>query len=130
MRKHFLIQSLGLTIVGLCTLIASARADSNKPAKTTPSGPCAADIQKFCEDVPAGGGRIRECLDRHSLDLSDSCEKYRDDLRKNPTFQNACREDEEAYCFDVRGDKKKCLKAHMHDLSLNCQAKLQTREIK
>lgn len=36
-------------------------------------GPCMGDIQKLCKDVPAGAGRIAECLAQHRSELSDAC---------------------------------------------------------
>ena len=34
---------------------------------------CAADVQKFCGDVPAGFGRTGFCLGEHSAELSPAC---------------------------------------------------------
>jgi cysteine rich repeat protein len=34
---------------------------------------CAADVKKFCAQVKPGGGRIVECLEEHSKDVSDDC---------------------------------------------------------
>lgn len=35
---------------------------------------CGADIQKFCGNVRAGGGRIKDCLRQHKNDLSEACQ--------------------------------------------------------
>ncbi len=34
---------------------------------------CTGDIQKLCKEIPAGAGRIAECLAQHQSALSDSC---------------------------------------------------------
>ena len=49
-----------------------------KPA----SGPCLADIEKLCKGVPAGGGRIMECLAQHKSEISDECKMMMDSRQK------------------------------------------------
>src|SRR5437868_3131634 len=34
---------------------------------------CAAERDRFCKDLPAGGGRVANCIDEHSADLSARC---------------------------------------------------------
>ena len=34
---------------------------------------CAADVKNFCAQVKPGGGRIVECLEDHSKEISDEC---------------------------------------------------------
>lgn len=42
---------------------------------------CSSDILQYCAKVPAGGGRIYDCLEQHKATLTDEC-------RKNaPTFE-------------------------------------------
>lgn len=43
-----------------------ARAEAAKEA-------CKPDVERFCSGVAAGGGRIMECLQQHSGELSDAC---------------------------------------------------------
>lgn len=43
------------------------------PAAAEKSGPCAADVAKFCKDVKPGEGRIAACLKEHEKDLSQAC---------------------------------------------------------
>ena len=35
--------------------------------------PCMADVQKLCTDIPAGRGRVAECLTQHKAQLSEGC---------------------------------------------------------
>jgi multidrug efflux system membrane fusion protein len=58
-----------------------AGADATKGAATTAKSEarektrtaCAADVQKFCPNVERGRDGIRECLQAHAAELSDSC---------------------------------------------------------
>jgi Cysteine rich repeat len=34
---------------------------------------CKPDVEKFCQDVQPGGGRIIQCLRQHETELSDAC---------------------------------------------------------
>jgi hypothetical protein len=34
---------------------------------------CKPDVEKFCQNVQPGGGRIRQCLQQHEAELSDAC---------------------------------------------------------
>lgn len=34
---------------------------------------CEVDVKQFCPNVKPGGGRILQCLDEHSKEVSDSC---------------------------------------------------------
>ena len=37
---------------------------------------CMADVQKFCQGIPAGKGKIAACLKSHETELSDSCKEF------------------------------------------------------
>lgn len=34
---------------------------------------CTAEREKFCKDIPSGGGRIARCIDEHASELSERC---------------------------------------------------------
>lgn len=36
---------------------------------------CSADILQYCSNVPAGGGRVYDCLKKHQATLTDECRK-------------------------------------------------------
>ena len=36
---------------------------------------CLADIEEFCKDTAIGNGRIAQCLDEHSDEVSEKCHK-------------------------------------------------------
>lgn len=43
---------------------------------------CGTDVQKFCTDVPAGRGRLLDCLNLHDDELSNSCKQFSADINK------------------------------------------------
>ena len=51
------------------------------PAKVNQKPPCAAEVQKFCSDVPLGDGRRIACLERHSAELTPACRERTKTLR-------------------------------------------------
>lgn len=42
---------------------------------------CAADVQRFCGDVPPGVGRVGFCLGEHSAELSPTCKQHIADMK-------------------------------------------------
>src|ERR1051326_5763143 len=55
--------ALGLLPIGVALL----------PASAWSATPCLGDIEKYCADVPTGGGRIQACLEKHAHELSPGC---------------------------------------------------------
>jgi hypothetical protein len=43
---------------------------------------CGPDVQKFCANVPAGRGRLLDCLGDHETDLSGSCTMFMSEVQK------------------------------------------------
>ncbi|MGH7894132.1 MAG: cysteine rich repeat-containing protein [Candidatus Binatia bacterium] len=105
-------------LVGSVLGAAVARAES----------PCLADIRKHCADTPASGGKIQACLKAHESDLSASCTKILDELkRETRPLAAPCRYDIARLCADVAhggGRIANCLKTHADDLSPECKERL------
>jgi hypothetical protein len=91
--------------------------------------PCRDDIDKFCADVPIGGGRIQECLKNHEKDLSPECAGRHENLEKEMGRLVAiCRYDISFLCSDVspgRGRVARCLERHRSELSPVCKDQLE-----
>ncbi len=87
---------------------------------------CAGDIQKFCANVPSGGGRILECLKAHGADLSDGCKQAGEVAKQKITaFVQACGSDLQQFCANIpagNGAKYNCLKENQSRLSQPCQS--------
>ncbi|MFO1423510.1 MAG: cysteine rich repeat-containing protein [Candidatus Competibacteraceae bacterium] len=43
---------------------------------------CKPDIERLCPNVPPGGGKIKECLMQHKMELSVGCAKALEGLKK------------------------------------------------
>src|SRR5271170_5210955 len=53
----------------------ASAAQAASPQVSDPRAACAADIQKLCPNVPAGGGRILACLVQHKTEVSAGCKQ-------------------------------------------------------
>jgi hypothetical protein len=53
--------------------LASGDLDERLKALRGPAKTCSADILQYCSDVPAGGGRIYDCLKANKSTLTDAC---------------------------------------------------------
>jgi hypothetical protein len=122
-----------LSGVGLLAAAGDARA----------AGACAADIEKFCKDIPTGPGRELLCLQEHASELSSACQESlekrktrtrqaRERERNNPNraWASACTEDIRTLCSDIPGGygtAVQCLTEHASSLSPNCKTALSSR---
>ena len=97
-------------------------------------GACAADIAQFCQGVEQGGGRIMKCLHENSDKLSAECKATRDKMKAAyKEVKEACHEDFEKFCGDVKPGKKrimKCMKEHKEELSAGCKAEMEQMKAK
>lgn len=51
-------------------------------ALTYVANECSEDIQKNCQGVRVGGGKVLECLEKNEKDVSDRCNQALDDVIK------------------------------------------------
>jgi hypothetical protein len=113
----FLFALMAVPLVGVATARAQAGADA-----------CGADVEKYCKDVPVGGGRRYRCLKEHEKELSEPCRKHIADVQgKVRGIHEACWDDVSRLCGGVRrggGRILQCLKDHESELSDPCKAAL------
>lgn len=100
-------------------------ATSTTTAVTRPAHPCKADVEKFCKDVPSGGGKINACMNEHENELSQSCKDKRVERKaKMAAAKKACEPDIQKFCKDVKpgqGAVQQCLQGHETELSQACR---------
>jgi Cysteine rich repeat len=82
-----------------CACLFSAGAPAQEPPVAhglTVRQACEPDVQKFCEGVQPGGGRIKACMAQHKNELSQPCRdalksaraQHQDDKSNNPPASN------------------------------------------
>jgi cysteine rich repeat protein len=110
--------ALGSLVIGVALLPGIARSAT----------PCLTDIEKFCANVPIGGGRIQTCLKEHEKELSPECAARHENLEKEMgRLAASCRYDISRFCWDIspgRGRVGRCLERHRSDLSPVCNDQL------
>ncbi len=87
-------------------------------------GPCAADAQRLCSGIAAGGGRIHACLKSNADRLSPACQQ---DLaraaQRAREVHERCQGDVWQFCQGVRPGQGRilaCLRSHEAELSPPC----------
>ncbi|MCE9596824.1 MAG: cysteine rich repeat-containing protein [Spirochaetia bacterium] len=125
-NQNLLIVALGL--------VFAVTLQAEKPEK--PQGPCKADIEKFCKDVPHRDGKLMACLKQNEANLSAECKAKRNEMkeeRKNDrkeeraAFRKACKDDVKKLCADAaKGPQgvRACMKEKAAQASPACQAEL------
>lgn len=110
----------------LLAVLAFAAAPSSVRAEET--GPCKADMEKFCKGVEPGEGRHKKCLKEHEAELSEGCKqmagKMAERKEKMDAAKEACKADKEKFCKGVEpgeGRLMKCMKEHEAELSEGCR---------
>lgn len=115
-------------IVAALFLLVPLMAQSEEMHRT---GPCKADVEKFCKDVKPGQGRIVRCMQAHENELSPACrDKIAADKEENQEFRKACQPDVDRFCKGIRpgnGRIIRCLKLNEAQLSAPCKVFFQKK---
>lgn len=96
--------------------------------------PCAGDVEKFCQGVEKGGGRIAKCLKQHEKELSPQCQtRLKEAAAQFKEVKEVCRDDVMTLCAGVQpgqGRVAACLKENADQVSPGCKAKLGEMKMK
>ena len=116
------------TITGVfaITLTMTMGILSSPPATAEQHQPCAEDVRKLCPDIqPRDRRAVVRCLAEHKDELSSACqERIQSVRRKGTEFRQACSQDVQTFCGDVRPGHRRvwgCLQRHREELSAPCQ---------
>ena len=86
---------------------------------------CKADIDKLCQGIPPGGGRIAACHKANEAKVSQPCKAQIASVKKAvKEVGKACEDDVRSFCADVKPGKGavlKCLAANQSSLQPQCQ---------
>jgi Golgi apparatus protein 1 len=89
--------------------------------------PCVADAKRLCPGIPAGDGRLWECLVRNEFQLSSACQQnIREIQGRAAEFSADCAADVYRFCPRTPaggGRVLQCLRAHAgrRELASNCE---------
>ncbi len=86
---------------------------------------CQADVEKFCQGIPPGGGRLLSCLKANEAKVSPGCKKQVKTIIQNvKAIGAACEGDVQQFCATVKpgqGAVLKCLASNEASLSAQCK---------
>ncbi len=92
---------------------------------------CQPDVQRLCQGVQRGGGRIRACLVAHAAELSPACSQAGGQLQAyRESVHPGCRADVQRLCQGTEkggGRILACLQSHPGQLSPACQEQVNQR---
>ena len=99
------------------------------PASAQIAGPCSDVINKYCSGVIPGGGRIKQCLEKHLDEASIACKDWVADMKQKADDMNrACFDEIAAFCKlgkePDQGSIVQCLQEHYVNLRQDCREKL------
>jgi hypothetical protein len=104
-----------ISLLSLGILVPVAHADKDQP--------CAEDMQKFCETVAPGGGRILACLRAREDQLTPTCRQRVTQFEKEIAGLEVCLDDLRQFCpTPGRGGVVGCLRENEGKLSPPCRA--------
>jgi hypothetical protein len=85
---------------------------------------CKADYEKFCKNVPSGGGRIVKCLRDHTTELGQQCRTVIAEAAARRGAREACETDYRRFCSSITpggGAAVKCLRERESQLEAGCR---------
>ena len=97
---------------------------------------CRAELQKLCEGIQPGGGRLRKCVQENEGKLSPTCQRQVQERASRmqegrQQFRAACDPDIKQFCANVQpggGRVIRCLQDHSKEVSPPCHQVLEKRE--
>jgi len=128
-RKEVLMEifRLGKAILicgAACLLLSSAAL----PAFAQTAGPCADIVKKYCSGIIPGGGRIKQCLDKHTDEASIACKDWLSAMKQKADDMNrACFQEIATFCSQTKPDQMsivQCLQDNYVNLLQGCREKL------
>jgi hypothetical protein len=91
-------------------------------------GACRPDVERLCQGIPAGGGRIAACLKANQAQVSPACKaELASVAQKVKEVGEACEDDIHSYCAGVQpgqGRVLRCLASNRSSLAPACEAVL------
>jgi hypothetical protein len=127
----------------LCFVTGAVLALGRAPASGQLVAACRGDVQKLCQGMAPGGGRLIRCLEENAAKLSAGCKEAigaggaagsggatggsEAAGGGAASAKTACRGDAMRFCSDAVGDQakmKQCLQAHAAQLSDGCKTAL------
>jgi hypothetical protein len=100
----------------------------NIPAFGQVANPCAGDLEKYCNYVETGGGRLVQCYEQNKNKMSAGCIAWAEAAKANATaVKAACADVIDESCSFEKGDPLEmldCLQSNYVDLSPKCMQKL------
>jgi len=138
-RLFMPLLAVAASICAFSTTMTQAADTTAKQMSDQLKTACQGDVDKLCQGITPGGGRIAACLDSKSDQLSSGCKttwsSTKADISKkmdkaDVAFRQSCSSDVQKFCSDVPSGKGRildCLSDHQDALSNSCksfQAKL------
>lgn len=129
MTSRILSRAL-MAALGLAMVMTSSLASASEPQRLGAGyllramSDCSADRERFCANVPSGGGRIVRCLMDNRERLTPACRPH---IERAATIGNAwssCRSDVERFCYNVMpggGRVVACLNGNRDRLTPACR---------
>ena len=112
--------TIARTILAAAIALGAARARAEDA--------CRADVERLCQGIPQGEGRVVACLTANAAQVSPGCKAQLASVaRKVKEVHAACADDVSSWCADVRpgqGAVLRCLAANEATLSPACRGVL------